>query len=73
MDIEIVKSDLLEKIKNDSNPILKIEFEGNYIYAKGNNIFKSSVPKGCDYFYPLDNNDKVVINDKQVIKLRKVE
>ncbi|WP_454244831.1 hypothetical protein [Psychroflexus sp. MBR-150] len=73
LDIEVIGDNLIAKIANSKNPILKIELGDNYIIAKGNNIFNSSVPSECDYFYPLSNDNKIVTKGKHTINLRKID
>lgn len=73
LDIEIKEDNLIDKIADSDNPVLRIELDGNYVTAKGNNIFSSSVPNECDYFYPLSNDSKVVTKNNRIINLRKIE
>jgi len=73
LDIRIKDEHLLQSIKNANQPILKIELEGTFFIAKGNDVLSSSTPKEADYFYPLGNNDKIVfMNEKEVISLRRI-
>lgn len=73
LDIEIKENNLIDKIADSKNPILMIELGGIYTIAKGNNIFSSSVPNECDYFYPLGNDNKVIMKKEGILNLRKVE
>lgn len=73
LDIKIKEDNLIGIIADSDNPILRIELKGNYVTVKGNNIFSSSVPNECDYFYPLDNDNKVVTKNKRILTLRKIE
>ena len=73
LDIEVKENNLIDKIADSNNPILRIALDGIYVTAKGNNIFSSSVPKECDYFYPLGNDNKVIMQNKSILNLRKIE
>ena len=73
LDIEINENNLVDKIADSNNPILRIELDGIYATAKGNNIFSSSVPNECDYFYPLGNDNKVTMKKKGILNLREIE
>lgn len=71
LDIKITDVNILHKIKSIISPILNIELGKEFFIAKGNNIFASSLPKGCNYFYPLNNKGMAVIKDG-LINFRKV-
>lgn len=73
LDIEIKEGNLIDTIADSDNPTLKIELDGNYIIAKGNNIISSSVPENCDYFYLLRDDNKVFTKNERIIYIRKIE
>lgn len=72
LDIEIKDERLLQNIKSANQPIFKIEIEGSYYMIKGNDILSSSVPKECDYFYPLINTNKVFLHNN-ILNLRMIK
>ncbi|WP_343693272.1 hypothetical protein [Chitinophaga sp.] len=70
LDIEVINNQLVDLIKNVKYTIIKIELpEGNRI-AKGNDLLSSSIPKACDYFYPLVKGYVSFVNNR--INFRKV-
>ncbi len=73
LDIEIKEDNLIDTIADSNNPTLKIELDDNYITAKGNNIINSSVPKSCNYFYLMNDNNKVFTKNERIIYIRKIE
>lgn len=73
LDIEIKEGNLIDTIAYSDNPTLKIELDGNFIIAKGNNIISSSVPENCDYFYLLSDNNKVFTKNERIIYIRKID
>jgi hypothetical protein len=70
--IEVTDMTLVAKIVKDISPIFKLELENSYIVAKGNDIFSSSEPKECDYFYPFDNDKKVIMYEKKIIDFSRI-
>lgn len=71
LDVELIDLSLIEAFKKAVSPILKIDLNGTIIIVKGNNILSSSIPDNCDYFYPLNDEKKVVLHNNQ-LNLRKV-
>jgi hypothetical protein len=72
IDIEIIQKSKIKEIASKKKPIFCFHIEGHKCIAKGNKIFESSVPEKCDYFYPIDEQNKVILfNDKlSLIKVR---
>jgi hypothetical protein len=75
LDIEITQESKIKEIAKSKKPIFCIYVERKKYIAKGNEILKSSVPENCDCFYPIDEQDKVVLfnNKLSFIKVIKVE
>ncbi len=71
LDIEITDKNILNIIRNLDQPIFKIELNKRIIIAKGNNFLSSFVPKNCDYFYPIDDNGKILLYKDNIINLKK--
>lgn len=71
LDLKIIDSIKIDSLKKNKNPIIKINLDDSFIVAKGNNIFSSSVPENCDYFYPLDMENKLIMVNG-IINLRKI-
>jgi hypothetical protein len=61
LDIEFIRENKIKEIANAKNPIFCFYIENQKYIAKGNEILKSSVPANCDYFYPIDEQGKVVL------------
>ncbi|MCR4858349.1 MAG: hypothetical protein K5890_09165 [Bacteroidales bacterium] len=57
MDSVFVKNEIFGKL----SPIFQIFIDDKTIIACGNLISYSGVPKDCDYFYPLDENNNVIL------------
>lgn len=72
LEIEIIDKELYQEIIGTNNPVVLFKFNGEYMSAKGNWIFSSSIPKDCDYFYPTYNN-KIVINEDYEISFTKIK
>lgn len=71
LDIEVINNQILSLIKNVKYSIIKIELqEGNKI-AKSNDLLSSSIPKQCDYFFPIDKGYVYIVNNR--INLRKID
>ena len=75
LDIEFIQENKIKEIAKTKKPIFCFYIEGQKYIAKGNEIIKSSVPENCDYFYPIDEQEKVVLfnNKLSLIKVIKVE
>lgn len=70
LDIEVINNQLASLIKNVKYSIIKIELQEGDRIAKGNDLLSSSIPKECDYFYPLDKGYIYTVNNR--INLRKI-
>lgn len=70
LDIEVVNNQTVSSIKNVKYSIIKIELREGDRIAKGNDLLGSSIPKECDYFYPLDNGYVLFVNNR--INFRKI-
>ena len=57
MDSVFVKNEIFGKL----SPIFQIFIDDKTIIACGNLISYSGVPKDCDYFYPLDEINNVIL------------
>ena len=51
--LKITDSLKLKSIYKSKNPVIAIHYKDTLWIAKGNEIFKSSVPPDCDLFYAL--------------------
>jgi len=71
MDIELDSVFVRDEIYGKSSPIFQIFTDEKMIIARGNLISNSGVPKDCDYFYPLDENNHVILFANK-LPLRKV-
>jgi len=71
LDIEITDKIILDSIYNLTQPTIKIEIDKAYFIAKGNNFLSSAIPENCDFFYPINNNGKVLMN-KTILNLREI-
>ncbi|MDR3046259.1 MAG: hypothetical protein LBU51_01420 [Bacteroidales bacterium] len=65
--IKITNSEKLNIIRNSINSIIYINFNNKRNLAKGNWIILSSVPDGCDYFFPTDENGKIIFFEDNII------
>lgn len=70
LDIEIINNQLVSLIKNVKYPTIRIELHEGDTIAKGNDLLSSSIPKECDYFYPLDKGYVYFVNNR--INMRKI-
>lgn len=70
LDVEITNIKKISLIKKVKYSIIQIEFLQDNLIAKGNDLFNSSVPENCNYFYPLDNGYILFINNR--ITFRKI-
>lgn len=70
LDIEVINNQLIFSIKNVKYSVVKIELQEGARIAKGNDLLSSSIPKECDYFYPLDKGYVYFVNNR--INFRKV-
>ena len=70
LDIEIINNQLVSLIKNVKYSTIKIELQEGDRIAKGNDLLSSSIPKECDYFYPLDKGYVYFVNNR--INMRKI-
>lgn len=61
MDIEMDSVFVENEIFGKLSPIFEIFIDDKIIIACGNLISYSGVPKDCDYFYPLDDNNNVIL------------
>ncbi len=61
MDIEMDSVFVENEIIGKLSPIFEIFIDDKIIIACGNLISYSGVPKDCDYFYPLDDNNNVIL------------
>jgi len=59
LEIEITNSGKITQINNVINPIIYIEINNKRYLAKGNYIYRSTPPINCDYFFPIDENNKI--------------
>lgn len=67
MDSVFVKDEISGKVA----PIFQIFIDDKIIIARGNLLSYSGVPKDCDYFYPLDGNNNVILF-KNILHIGKV-
>ena len=58
--LTIVNEKKLQIIKELNKPNIEVISENINFIAKGNNIFSSAVPEDSDYFYPTDEEFKIV-------------
>jgi len=66
--LKITNSEKLNKLKNSTNPIIFINFNNNKYIAKGNNVFSSSIPEECDFFFAT-YGDKIMFSEDEIIYL----
>ena len=59
-------------MKNIKIPIIYLYLEGKRNIAKGNGILNSSVTSGCDLFYSIDFDNKVMISDNAILDFIKI-
>ena len=66
IDIEITQESKIKEIARIEKPIFSFHVDGKEYIAKGNEIFKSSVPENCDCFYVLDIQNKLILSDNKL-------
>ncbi len=68
LDIIITDTLLLSTILTSFNPTILIVESNDILIVKGNPILSSSVPQGCNYFYPIDSTQKMtLVNNGRVV------
>lgn len=61
MDIELDSAFVMDEISGKLSPIFQIFIDDKIIIVRGNLISYSGVPKDCNFFYPLDENNNVIL------------
>lgn len=70
LDIEVTNNQIISLIENVKYSVIKFELQQDTKIAKGNDLLSSFVPKGCDYFYPLDKGYILFVSNR--ISFRKI-
>jgi hypothetical protein len=53
---------------NDSiDPIIYVHFNNKKYLAKGQFVFLSSIQGGCDYFFSIDEDGKIIFFEDKII------
>ncbi len=68
--IEIDTTIINKKLYRIESPIFLIKINDKIINAKGILFISSEVPNNCDYFYPLDNNNHVMLSNNKLMLLK---
>ncbi len=71
MDIELDSAFVMDEISGKLSPIFQIFIDDKIIIVRGNLISYSGVPKDCNFFYPLDENNNVILF-KNILHIGKV-
>jgi hypothetical protein len=71
LNIEIIQESKIKEIAKAKSPIFCFYVESKKYIAKGNELLKSSVPENCDYFYPIDEKDNIILfkNKLSLVKI----
>lgn len=67
--LTIVNDKKLQILKKMEKPNIEIIFNNTHFIVKGNNLFNSGIPNGSDYFYPTNEEFKIIFFKKNVISI----
>ncbi len=70
LSLRISSEHMVKELQEVPDLNLIFEMDGVQLLAKGNFVFSSTMPKHCDYFFPMDENNKIITNDN-IINLKK--
>jgi len=69
---EFIQENKIKAIAKAKKPVFCFYIEDKKYIAKGNDILKSSIPENCDYFYPIDEQDKVVLFNNKLSLIKAI-
>lgn len=72
-ELTILNDSDIQKLKRIDNPIAEFYLGKTKHIAKGNNLFSSEVPLNVDYFFPLNQSNKIEFFKDTVITFRKIK
>ncbi len=70
-DLKVLKNEKIIELKTLIDPLIQFCDTNKESFAKGNNIFSSSLPENTDYFYSIDNDKKIIFFAGNLINLKK--
>lgn len=70
--LSIINTEKLNAIKKIKKPDVEFCINEKRLRAKGNNVFRSSVPEDAEYFFPLNDQGFIFFVKENELTLRKI-
>ena len=67
--IKIINIEKIVRINNTIDPIIILDFNNRKNIAKGQFVILSTVPEDCDYFFALNENNRILFFENDTIGL----
>jgi hypothetical protein len=65
--LKIINLEKLNELKDSIDSIIYVHFNNKKYLAKGQFVFLSSIQSGCDYFFSLDEDGKIIFFEDEII------
>lgn len=72
-ELTILSAEKMGLIRNLRNPNIEFYLDNKKNIAKPNNLLRSKVPEGADYFFPINDDGIVIFTRGNVLSVRKIE